>query len=112
MLMTQTATFIRRGSSVGVDDLGEPIYSPEAGVDVPAWYEPAGSSEDTAAAEQVVTGYTVYVPNWVRSEFAAADRVVLDFDPVEFEVVGEIGFVPDGFIAQGYCVARLERVQG
>ena len=85
-LFSQTATFISRGSLEGEDDMGEPIYSPEVGIDVPAWYEPVESVEDNRAAQQVITGYNLYVPNWVRDEFGAADKVLLDFDPTEYEV--------------------------
>lgn len=111
-LFSQTATFISRGEATGEDDMGEPIYAPEVGVDVPAWYEIADSTEDVSAAEQVVTGYTLYVPNWLKSEFGAADKVLLDFDPTEYEVVGDIGYVPDGFITEGYCLAKIEKVKG
>ena len=112
MLMTQTASFITRGSVTGHDDMGEPIYGPGGAVDVAAWYEPAGFSEDTSAAQQVISGYTLYVPNYARAQFTEADAVILDFDPVEYEVVGEIAYTPDGFITPGFCVARVEKVRG
>jgi hypothetical protein len=111
-LFSQTATFISRGALEGEDDMGEPIYSPEVGVDVPAWYEPVESVEDNRAAQQVITGYNLFVPNWVRDEFGAADKVLLDFDPTEYEVVGDIGYTPDGFITEGYCLAKIEKVKG
>lgn len=112
MMFTQTVTFIRRGAVSGHDDMGEPILGEDTAVDVPAWYEPAGSTEDTAAAQQVVTGFMVYTPQYVYDEFGTADAVLLDFDPSEYEIVGEIAWVPDGYIAPGHCMARVEKVRG
>lgn len=112
MMFTQTVTFIRRGAVSGQDDMGEPIRGADTAVDVPAWYEPAGSAEDTTAAQQVVTGYMVYTPRYVYDEFNEADAVVLDFEPSEYEIEGEIARVPDGYITPGYCMARVEKVKG
>ena len=112
MLFTRVASLVRRGAMSGHDDLGDPIFDPGTSIDVPAWYEHSGSTENTVEGQQVITGYILYLPIYARQEFNEADAVILDFDPVEFQVVGEVGYIPDGFILDGYCLAKLERVRG
>lgn len=112
MMFTQTVTFIRRGAVSGLDDMGEPVRGEDTAVDVPAWYEPVGSTESTTAAQQVVTGFMVYTPQYVYDEFNEADAVLLDFESAEYEIVGEIARVPNGYIVPGYCMARVEKVKG
>jgi hypothetical protein len=74
-LLTERVTLHLRGQQTGEDPMGDPIYSPPTDVpDVPAWWEPAGSSEDLASAAQVTRSYWLYTED---TRITAADAVTL-----------------------------------
>lgn len=108
-LMTESVTLRSRGAPTGdYDDYGNPLYGPDVDVVSACWYEPRGSSEDTAAKDQQVYGYWVYLP--LGAPLDAAGVVVLE--GVEYQVVGEPGRQPGGFIVPGFIKAAVEKVTG
>ena len=107
-LFTGTAVLRSRGVVTGVDGYGNDLYGPGSDEPWPAWWEPRTSGEDTAAREQYVSGYWLYLP--LGAPLTAADVVVLA--GVEYEVVGDPGAQPGGFVVEGYQLAALERVTG
>lgn len=110
-LFTETVTLIKRGEKIGEDKYGRPEYGPPTRVDSPAWFERAGANEeDTRGREQYVTGYTLYLP--VAADLRGSDAVALPGVPGEFQVDGEVGYQPAGFVVEGYQVAALQRVEG
>ncbi|UVF61134.1 head-to-tail stopper [Arthrobacter phage Aoka] len=108
-LMTEPSTIRNPGPPTGgYDDYGAPITGPGAETPAPCWYEPRGSSEDTAAKDQQVDGYWYYVA--LGTPLTAASVVVLN--GAEYQVVGEPGRQPGGFLVPGFLKAALERVRG
>lgn len=108
-LMTETLTIRTKGAPTGgYDDYGNPVYGAPVDVASACWYEPRGSSEDTAAKDQQIDGYWVYLP--LTAPLTASDTVVLDGN--EYQVVGEPGRQPGGFIVPGFLKAAVERVRG
>lgn len=107
-LFTLTVTLRKRGEQTGEGQYGEPIYGPPIDTDTPAWWEPRSSDENVAAREQYTSGYWVYTP--LSADVSGADVVVLD--GVEFDVVGEPGRQPGGFIVEGHLKFAVERVTG
>ena len=115
MLMTEQVTLRFRGVPI-VDEAGRPVldehgnetFTPAREVDVRCWYEPRGSTEDTAAREQHVWGYWVAVD--LVHDLRGVDAVVLEGE--EFEIVGEPGRQPGGFLVPGFQKFACERVTG
>ncbi len=108
-LFTETVILRRRGEPTGeYDDLGRPIIGPDQDEEWPAWYEVGSSSESTDARDRQVWGYVVYLP--LDAPLASADAVVIG--SVEYQVIGEPGRQPGGFIVEGYVTAAVERVTG
>jgi hypothetical protein len=108
-LMTETVLLRFRGAPTGdFDDYGNAVVGPGHDELWPAWYEPRSSGEDVAAKDQQVYGYWVYLP--LAAPLSGADVVVVD--GVEFQVVGEPGRQPGGFIVPGFIKAAVERVTG
>ena len=118
-LMTEPVGLRRRGEATGeYDDFGNPVYGPGGTDLVYGWVEPRGSGEDTAAKDQQIFGYWVSLP--LGTDLDAADAVVL-FGTVdggalvggdEYQVVGEPGRQPGGFLVPGFIKAAVERVTG
>ena len=84
------------------------------------WVEPRASSEDTAARDQMVYGYWVNLP--LDAPVSGVDAVVL-FGTVDeatgelvggedYQVVGQPGRQPGGFIVPGFVKAAVEKVTG
>lgn len=108
-LMTETVTLRFAGAPTGAyDDYGNQITGPPTDEVWQAWYEPRSSGEDTAAKDQQVYGYWVYLP--LTAPLAGADAVVIE--GVEYHVVGEPGRQPGGFVVPGFIKAAVERVTG
>lgn len=120
-LMTEPVGLRLRGAELPdeYDDYGNAKYGPGRTVVVKGWYEPRGSGEDTAAKDQQIDGYWVSLP--LDAPLTSADAVVL-FGTVqedgtllggdEYQVVGEPGRQPGGFIVPGFIKAALERIRG
>lgn len=108
-LFTETVTIEHPGGETGeYDDLGLPETTPSYEEVVSAWYEPRSSSEDVAAKDQQVDGYWIYLPLSVTVEPQAKIQVEGDW----YEVDGEPGRQPGGFIVEGYVRAALRRIRG
>lgn len=91
------------------DKYGQPITLPaRTKPDVPAWFEPRSSSEDVAAKDQQVDGYWLYLP--LSEDLTTAERVRVYGG--WYEVEGEPGVQPGGFIVEGFVKAALTRWRG
>lgn len=108
-LMDQTVVLRFKGAPTGAyDDYGNAVVGPPRDESWAAWYEPRSSGEDTAAKDQQVYGYWVNLP--LDAPLTAADAVVIG--GVEYQVVGEPGRQPGGFIVPGFIKAAVEKVTG
>lgn len=108
-LMTERLQLRFAGEETGdYDDLGRPIMSPPRDEEWNAWWEPRASTENAQAADQQIWGFWVYLP--LEAPLGSADAVVID--GTEYEVVGEPGRQPGGFIVDGYISAAVEKVTG
>ena len=108
-LMTETILLRTKGAPTGeYDDYGNPVTGAPVDVASACWYEPRGSSEDTVAKDQQIDGYWVYLP--LGAPLNASGLVVIE--GAEYQVVGEPGRQPGGFIVPGYVKAAVERVRG
>jgi hypothetical protein len=119
--MTEPVGIRERGAPVPdeFDDYGNQVYGPSTTAVYYGWYEPRQSGEDTSAKEQQIDGYWVNLP--LHAPLSASGAVVL-FGAVgddgqlsggqEYQVVGEPGVQPGGFIVPGFIKAAVERVRG
>lgn len=107
-LFTLTAVLRVRGEKIDETRYGEPVFGPSTDTPSPAWWEPRTSSENVSAREQYVSGYWVYLP--LGADVGGADVIVLD--DVEYDVVGEPGRQPGGFIVEGHLKFAVERTTG
>lgn len=105
-MFTEQVT-IRTREVTGTDEYGSDVYG-WSETTSPAWWEPRTSGEQTDAREQVTSGYWLYLPP--GTPLTAASQVVLD--GVAYEVDGEPGRQPGGFVVDGYVRAALKRVTG
>lgn len=109
MLFTETVVLNLPGEATGeYDDLGNPVVEPPRSEVWPAWYEVGSSTEATDAREQQVWGYTLYLP--LDAPLVAASSVTIA--GVGYEVIGEPGRQPGGFIVEGYIRAAVQKVTG
>jgi hypothetical protein len=120
-LMTEPVGLKLRGEPVAgqFDDYGNQVYGPGSVAVHYGWYEPRSSGEDTAAKDQQISGYWVNLP--LDAPLEGADAVVL-FGTVapdgqlvggdDYQVVGQPGRQPGGFIVPGFIKAAVERVTG
>lgn len=108
-LFTQEVTLQMPGGPTGeYDELGNPRVNPPTTEAWPAWYEIASTTESTDAREQVVWGYTLYLP--LEAPLDSASAVTIE--GTDYEVIGEPGRQPGGFIVDGYIRAAVQRVTG
>lgn len=109
-LMTETVTLRVKGQPIPGewDDYGNPKIGDPHDDLWPAWYEPRSSGEDTNAKDQQIYGYWVSLP--LEAPLTGADAVVIE--GVEYQVVGEPGRQPGGFIVPGFQKAAVEKVSG
>lgn len=120
-LMTEPVGLRLRGAPLPgqFDDYGNQKTGPATVAVHYGWYEPRSSGEDTAAREQQVYGYWVHLP--LDAPLSGVDAVVL-FGTVDaagqlvggddYQVVGEPGRQPGGFLVPGFIKAAVERVTG
>jgi len=109
MLFTETVVLKLPGGPTGeYDDLGNEIIAPGTDEVWPAWYEIGSSTESTDAREQQVWGYTLYLPHDAPLDAASAVTI----EGVDYEVIGEPGRQPGGFIVDGYVRAAVQKVTG
>lgn len=136
MLFTEQAVLRYAGQSTGAyDDLGNPVLGPPTEATWPAWWEPRTSSESQDQQDQQISGVWLYLPGsaldlaagltfhgtqpdqapgeatvLLAAPLSSADAVVLA--GVEYEVDGEPGHQPGGFLVPSYQLAALRRVSG
>ena len=108
-LFTHRATLRYRGEPAGVDRDGNPIVGPPREVVSPAWWEVRSTTEDGDGKTLVIDGYWLYLPESTR--LTALDSVDLPGLGV-FEVDGEPGIQPGGFVVPGCVMAPLRRARG
>jgi hypothetical protein len=108
-LFSQTAVLRYAGGPTGdYDDYGNPTVGERHEVPTPAWWEPRTSGEQTVAQQQVTSGYWLYLPE--HTDLTAVDAVILMGE--EYEVDGEPGRQPGGFVIEGYVKTAVKRVTG
>lgn len=108
-LFTEQILIEHPGEDTGeADAAGRPIVGDPVQITVEGWYEPRSSSEDVVAKEQQTDGYWVYVLR--GTDMTAQSRVFIEGD--WYEVDGEPGRTPDGFLLGGYLSVAVRRVQG
>jgi hypothetical protein len=90
------------------DEYGKPVIGPPTTTAVRAWYEPRSSTEDTNARDQVVWGYWVAVD--LDVDLDAYDAIVID--GLDYEVDGEAGRQPGGFLVPGFQKVAVARASG
>lgn len=119
-LMTEPVGLKVKGQPIPdeYDDYGNPVLSEGTTEVVYGWYEPRTSGEDVSAKDQQIDGYWVNLP--LDAPLSGADAVVL-FGAVvndelvggeDYQVVGEPGRQPGGFIVPGFIKAAVEKVTG
>jgi hypothetical protein len=120
-LMTEPVGLRLRGAPVEgeFDDYGNQVYGSDTVSVHYGWYEPRSSGEDTSAREQQIYGYWVTLP--LDVPLSGADAVVL-FGTVDedgqlvggedYQVVGQPGRQPAGFLVPGFIKAAVEKVTG
>ena len=108
--MTERVTLHLQGQQTGEDPFGDPIYSPATDVpNVPAWWEPAGSSEDLASAAQVTRSYWLYTED---TRITAADAVTLH-GPVDVRAeLAPPQWQPGGYEVPGFMRVLVTAVNG
>lgn len=110
-LFTEVAGLVLRGGPTGeFDEDGNPIYAPARTVESPAWWEPRESGEDVNAKDQITSGFWLYLPE--HTDLTAVDAVKIPFDGPRYEVVGDPGRQPGGFIVEGFVKTAVELVKG
>lgn len=109
LLFTEQVTLILRGEATGdYDERGRPIYGPDEEKPWPAWYEPRSSEEALDARDQVTWGYWVYLEG--NPPVDRFDRVKIG--GITYEVDGEPGRQPGGFLIESYVQFACEIVTG
>lgn len=108
-LFSESAVLVRRGQPTGeYDDYGNPIIGEPERVTTPAWFEQRNGQENTDARESSVANSWMYLP--LNVSLAAVDRV--EWDGRTWEVDGEPGRQPGGFVVDGYQLVSIRRVTG
>lgn len=107
-LFTETVTLLSR-EKTGVDELNNAVYD-WVQADSPAWVETGPGTENTQARESSTATSTMYLPLETLLPVTAVGKVV--WRGKEWEIAGEVGEQPGGFVVDGYQVAALQRVTG
>lgn len=109
-LFTEIAGLRYRAGIVGEDAYGNDVYGDPIVEPTPAWWEPRESGESVVAQEQMTSGYWLYLPE--STPLTGVDAVELPAGGDVYEVVGEPGRQPGGFIVDGYVKTAVKRVTG
>ena len=109
-LFTTSVTLVARGLQIGRDEHGRPVYGPPTRTQHPAWFEPASQDEDIQQGEQYQSTYRLFVP--LDVDVTGADAVELPGLAGEFELIGDPGLQPGGFVVEGYQIATVRKVRG
>lgn len=120
-LMTEPVGLRLRGAPVEgeFDDYGNQVFGPDTVAVYFGWYEPKSSGENMSAQEQQIYGYWVSLP--LDAPLSGADAVVLfgalnDAGELvggeDYQVTGQPGSQPGGFLVPGFIKAAVDRVTG
>ena len=105
-LFTETVTLMSR-EATGDDGLGNDTYE-WVQEDSPAWVEIGQGTENTNQRETSEATSTVYLP--LGAEVEAVSMIV--WNGREWDVVGDPGVQPGGFVVDGYIRIGIKRVTG
>lgn len=105
-LFTETVG-LRSRTKVGKDELNNDILD-WVEVDSPAWVEIGQGSEDTNQRETSEATSTVYLP--LEAVVTAVSEV--RWNGVLWQVVGDPGVQPGGFVVEGYIRLGIKKVTG
>lgn len=105
-LFSETVELLTRQVS-GRDDYGNDTYEWVAET-WPAWLEQRNGSEQQGATEQSVANMWLYLP--LDAPASAVQRI--RYDGRTWEIDGEPGRQPGGFVVEGYQVVALRKVTG
>lgn len=107
-LMTESVVLRFQGGPTGTfDRYGNAEYGPDRDETWRAWYEPRESDEGVDGGLQV-SGYWLYLP--LDAPLTASDAVLIA--GLEYQVRGEPGKQPGGFLVEGFQKAAVRRVTG
>lgn len=107
-LFTETVTIVARSDEpTGQDDYGNDVYG-EVETTSPAWLQQVNGTESTDAREQSVANMLLFLP--LGPSLEAVDRI--EWAGKRWEVYGEPGRQPGGFIVDGYQVVAIRKVTG
>lgn len=98
---------LRSRQKTGTDDLNNDAYD-WAEVDSPAWVELGQGSEQTDRRETSDATSTVYLP--LEADVSAVSEV--RWNGVIWQVAGEPGVQPGGFMVDGYKQIGIKKVTG
>lgn len=107
-LFTETVTLLSRQEGES-DDLGNDTYS-WVQAESSAWVEIGQGTEDTNQRETSDATSTVYLPLETLLPVEAVSKIV--WRGREWDVVGEPGVQPGGFVVDGYQRFGIKRVNG
>ena len=107
-LFTETVTLMSR-ESVGQDDLGNDVHE-WVQADSPAWVEMRQGTENTDARESSTSNSWVYLPLETLLPVEAVGMVV--WNGREWDIDGDPGVQPGGFVLDGYQQVAIKRVTG
>jgi len=105
-LFTETVG-LRSRQKVGLDELNNDVYD-WVEVDSPAWVEIGQGSENDDRRETSEVTSTVYLP--LEAEVTAVSEV--RWGGRLWQVVGDPGVQPGGFVVEGYKRLGIKRVTG
>lgn len=105
-LFTETVG-LRSRSKVGTDDLNNDVYD-WVETPSPAWVEMGQGTEDTDRRETSEITNTVYLP--LEAQVSAVSQV--RWNATLWEVVGDPGVQPGGFVVEGYQKLGIKKVSG
>lgn len=105
-LFTETVGLIGR-QKTGTDDLNNAIYE-SVETSSPAWVEIGTGTEDTDRRESSEATSTVYLP--LDAPVAAVSKI--RWNDQLWDVVGDPGVQPGGFVVDGYQKLGIKRVTG
>lgn len=105
-LFTEAVTVLN-ATVTGVDDYGNDVIE-WIGVESPCWLEQTNSTENTDSQEQTTANMRLYVP--LSTPLTSFSRV--EWGGFTWDVNGEPGRQPGGFVVEGFQVAMLTRTEG
>lgn len=99
--------YLRSRRKIGVDDTNNDIFD-WVEKEAPAWVETRQGNESTDAKEQSTSNSWVYLPLDVKVEAVSEVR----WGGHVWDVDGDPGVQPGGFVVEGYQQIAIKRVAG